>query len=320
LVSLEDDKLAVARRILAQEAGVAVRAIETYNVKGALPMSEQERIDSARNRLVEAPQLLEMESTLCDLSKLCMRIAQKAAAGTKLVIIDQTSWITVPDVDSPFMEASIITRELKQLAKRTNVVIVAIVQVNRAGAAANASGQDLELYHLRDTGRFEQDADGVFIIQRIETETHPAKLVVDLKKHRHGRGNVRVGLVFTPSSTLVEDDAAASEPTLIDTASKPGAEKKERRKVMTTQEFVRKYVSTIPKTKAELRYAAESEIKAYKVDEFVQKAEAAHLIVRVEGGQNQPAKFKRLDAPSGTAPYAPPPLVDEKCDRCENGV
>jgi len=55
------------------------------------------------------------------------------------------------------------TRELKQLAKRLKIPIVLLCQLNREAAKEDGAPQ---LYHLRDSGSIEQDADIVLMLEQ----------------------------------------------------------------------------------------------------------------------------------------------------------
>jgi KaiC/GvpD/RAD55 family RecA-like ATPase len=301
LISLEDDRLAVGRRLLAQEARVAIKALENFKKPGAVTASELTKVDEARGRLRGLP--LRIESLVSDLKQVEALIEREAADGTKLVILDQSSWITVEGAENPFQEASQISRSLKMLAKRMGVVLLVLVQVNRGGAANRANGQDIELNHIRDSGRWEQDADGVLIIQRIDDSTDPALMTVDLKKHRHGPKEQRITLAFTLRTGLIEDDPKALKPGKIEGPTGATAKEATRTaKAMTTEAFVERLVAPFPRSRNQIQYEAEKlGIKPYKANQLLQQAAAVGLALAVEIGPHKERGYQL----ARTGPVAP---------------
>ena len=209
LVSLEDAPAAAVRRMVAQEAKQPIRAVENL-CRFNLDTRHVEAIHSAIGRLRNLP--LDIEGETSDLPSLENLVRAQALAGVKAVILDQSSWVTVPNAQTFYQEASEVARRLKRLASVLKIVVVVLVQVNRAGAGAKSEGKDIELYHIRETGRWEQDCDGAFILQDINEDSDPAVLIVDLKKHRHGPRDLRSQLLFVLPQNLVEDDPKQLEP------------------------------------------------------------------------------------------------------------
>ncbi|MEI6232915.1 MAG: DnaB-like helicase C-terminal domain-containing protein [Planctomycetota bacterium] len=208
-LSLEDDPRAAVRKMLAQQARQPIRAVEDY----ADPCLDQRHVTAIDQGIEELKNLpLDIDGSTCHLNELKALIHYKAVSGTKLVVIDQTSWVQVEGVDNAFTEASKISREIKELAKAENIVILMLVQVNRSGATDRALGKSLELHHIRDSGRWEQDSDGVLVIQGVDGSTDPATMTISLKKHRHGPKELNCLLHFVPSQGLITDHPVHPEP------------------------------------------------------------------------------------------------------------
>jgi replicative DNA helicase len=87
-----------------------------------------------------------------------------------------------------------ISKALKAIAKRGNIPVVALSQLNRE--SLKNSGKRPSLADLRDTGAIEQDADGVILIHRPgyfnpEDDQDSVELIV--AKNRHGElGTVKL--------------------------------------------------------------------------------------------------------------------------------
>ena len=87
-------------------------------------------------------------------------------------------------------EVSAISRGIKLLAMHLKIPIVILAQLNR-----EAADKEPELWHLRESGSIEQDADVVMFLHRAKGEDHSntAKLLV--RKWRNGC-TMEVGLRF----------------------------------------------------------------------------------------------------------------------------
>lgn len=290
LVSLEDCPPSAARRMIAQEARQPLRAVEAYSHPG-LDTRHVEAIDAAVEKLRSLP--LEIEGDVSDLAGLEGLIRLKAETGTQVVILDQSSWVAVPGAQTFYQEASEISRRLKRLAAALKIVMVILVQVNRAGAGAKAEGKDIELYHIRETGRWEQDCDGALILQSIETSTDPAVLRVDLKKHRHGPGELCCHLLFTMPQNLVEDDpdspdAARITPAQVEGDAPPKPE-------WTAERFATEVVpAEWTNTSGIVYLGLRAGLKAYTVREMLKVCESLKLCEARGGSGRVQKEFKRV--------------------------
>ena len=87
-----------------------------------------------------------------------------------------------------------ITGTLKAAAKRLDIPVVLLCQMNREAAKEKRAP---ELFDLRDSGSIEQDADVVFMLEsKMATEK---RLIVWLRKNRAGKKEV--GFVLVPNDT-----------------------------------------------------------------------------------------------------------------------
>lgn len=90
-----------------------------------------------------------------------------------------------------------ITGTLKAVAKRLQIPIILLCQINRESAR---EGRSPELFDLRDSGSIEQDADVVLMLE--SKMTPEQKLYVWLRKNRAGKKEVT--FVLTPNKTYSE--------------------------------------------------------------------------------------------------------------------
>ena len=134
---------------------------------------------------------------LADVSSLSVAelgiLAQNAKAD--IVIVDYLGLLSSanPKV-SEYAQITEISRDLKQLAKRLNCVVLALCQLNRESTVTGAD-KIPKLSQLRSSGAIEQDSDGVLLLHRPEygqtaitrAPTAPQQFFVDIAKNRHGR-------------------------------------------------------------------------------------------------------------------------------------
>ena len=139
--TLEDEDIASARKLVAQESGVPLLALENYKRPGAITQSEAAKVAAAIQRLAPLP--LFIDTTTSDLSAVERAVTLHAAKGVKVVLVDQSSWLHIQESENRFQEASDIARRLKVLAKSLKIVLFVLVQVNRSGPPLYATGKTL---------------------------------------------------------------------------------------------------------------------------------------------------------------------------------
>ena len=145
-----------------------------------------------------------------------IRQRQQVAAGNlALVIVDHLGLL---ESDNPrameYERVSDTTRALKRLAVQTQVPILALCQISRAGRKEIRDRQgrvtanpEPVLSDLRGSGSIEQDADAVVMLHREEVD--PAAKVVPVTAYiRKNRGGPlgAVPLLFHPAHQVFEDD------------------------------------------------------------------------------------------------------------------
>ena len=124
----------------------------------------------------------------------------RSIENLKVIIIDYLGLIRSSNESKKLYEqVTEISRDLKALAKRLNVPVIALCQVNRASVQNKAKKPSLA--DLRDSGSIEQDADGVIMLYRpdyFRTDKDEAdeggidEIQLIVAKNRHGEGNATI--------------------------------------------------------------------------------------------------------------------------------
>ena len=168
--SLEMSKESLLRRMLASEALVDSRSIQT----GFLPKSEKGKLLAALERLMASKMFIDDTPgiTLAEMRAKARRLRQQEG-GLDLIVIDYLQLMTgstganQKKFENRTQEVSSISRGLKALAKEMRVPVVALSQLSRASEQRGGDKKPL-LSDLRESGSIEQDADVVAFIHREE--------------------------------------------------------------------------------------------------------------------------------------------------------
>jgi replicative DNA helicase len=215
--SLEMSKESLVTRLLCSEARV-----DSHKLRGGrLSRDDWGRIPRAMGRLAEAPLYIEDTPGLSVLQIRAKARRLKAEKQDKLdlVIVDYLQLATGHGrFENRTQEVSYISRQLKGIAKELRIPVVALSQLSRA-PEQHGSGPP-QLWHLRESGSIEQDADVVIFIYRErrqddgEGEADPYEGVetrLIISKQRNGpTGEVRV--VFQKPWVRFENGPLAQEP------------------------------------------------------------------------------------------------------------
>jgi len=152
--------------------------------------------------------------SLLDLSRRARVWFRRRKAPSGLLIVDYLQLVTVPERKgaSRENEVSKVSAALKALAKRCNVPVLALCQLNRAAEQAGRPG----LHHLRESGSIEQDADVVMFVHRDRTQQrdgtyalgNDTELIVG--KNRNGPVGTEK-LTFRPETNLFTARSAVAD-------------------------------------------------------------------------------------------------------------
>jgi replicative DNA helicase len=97
------------------------------------------------------------------------------------------------------IEVSMISQQIKAMAKELKIPVIVLSQLSRANEQRNDKEEKPKLSDLRDSGAIEQDADVVFLLRRpsrtaTSKEVNDEQLaIIDVAKNRNGEtGEVKV--------------------------------------------------------------------------------------------------------------------------------
>ena len=220
IFSLEMSSVQLITRMISSETGISSGKLR----KGNLEPHEWEQLNVKVKNLSKAPIFIDDTPSLSifDLRAKARRLASQH--GIKIIIIDYLQLMTAGGSagGNREQEISMISRNLKALAKELSIPVIALSQLSRAVETRGGSKRPL-LSDLRESGAIEQDADIVSFIFRPEyygltewddDEHSPCEGQAEfiVAKHRNG-GLENIRLKFTGHLALFSnlDDGAGSE-------------------------------------------------------------------------------------------------------------
>ncbi|MCO4822766.1 MAG: replicative DNA helicase [Flavobacteriaceae bacterium] len=163
--SLEMASVQLITRLISSETGLSSEKLRT----GKLEKHEWEQLNVKVKALEKAPLFIDDTPSLSifDLRAKARRLASQH--GIKLIVIDYLQLMTGGSSHggNREQEISMISRNLKALAKELSVPVIALSQLSRAVETRGGSKRPL-LSDLRESGAIEQDADIVSFIYRPE--------------------------------------------------------------------------------------------------------------------------------------------------------
>ncbi len=190
--SLEMSKASLLRRMLASQALVNSKAIQT----GMLMRDDRTKLIAGLERLMESKLFIDDTPgiTLAEMRAKARRLKQQHGQ-LDLIVIDYLQLMTgsnpsAKGFENRTQEVSAISRGLKALAKEMRVPVVALSQLSRASEQRGGDKKPL-LSDLRESGSIEQDADVVCFIHREEyydreNEDLKGKAEIIIAKQRNG--------------------------------------------------------------------------------------------------------------------------------------
>jgi replicative DNA helicase len=208
--SLEMSKASLLRRMLASQALVNSKAIQT----GMLMREDRTKLISGLERLMESKLFIDDTPgiTLAEMRAKARRLKQQHGQ-LDMIVIDYLQLMTgsnsnAKGFENRTQEVSAISRGLKALAKEMKVPVVALSQLSRASEQRGGDKKPL-LSDLRESGSIEQDADVVCFIHREEyydreNEDLKGKAEIIIAKQRNGPTGV-IHLAYLADYTRFEN-------------------------------------------------------------------------------------------------------------------
>lgn len=162
IFSLEMSARSLYNRILSAETGVSGVDIK----RNRLSFQEQSALVAAHGILAELPIIID-ETAGTSLQSLKAKAKRmKRENNIQLLVVDYLQLITPPKTDNREQQISIISRNLKVIAKELQIPVIALSQLNRE--VEKRPDKRPHLSDLRESGSLEQDADIVLFINRLE--------------------------------------------------------------------------------------------------------------------------------------------------------
>jgi replicative DNA helicase len=201
--SLEMSKESLLRRMLAGEASVGARKLQT----GFLGRDDKGKLQDALERLMESKLYVDDTPgiTLAEMRAKARRLKQQEGR-LDLIVIDYLQLMSgstsngKKGPENRTQEVSAVSRGLKALAKELRVPVVALSQLSRGSEQRTGDKKPL-LSDLRESGSIEQDADVVCFIHREEyydreNEDLKGKAEIIIAKQRNGpTGSVQMAYI-----------------------------------------------------------------------------------------------------------------------------
>ena len=211
IFSLEMSKESLLRRMLASEALVGSRKLQT----GTMLREDRGKLMGALERLMESKMFIDDTPgiTLAEMRAKARRLKQQEGR-LDLIVVDYLQLMTGTNAtgkkgfENRTQEVSSISRGLKALAKEMKIPVVALSQLSRGSEQRTGDKKPL-LSDLRESGAIEQDADVVAFIHREEyydrdNEDVKGKAEIIIAKQRNGpTGSIQ--LAFLADYTRFEN-------------------------------------------------------------------------------------------------------------------
>ena len=161
IFSLEMSKESLTQRMLCAHARIDAHKVRT----GMLSPSDWPKLTQSAGKLSEAPIYIDDSPgvTILELRAKARRL--KSRQGIGLIVIDYLQLMEEPNrSENRQQEISVISRNLKALARELSVPVIAVSQLSRAPERRESFRPRLS--DLRESGAIEQDADVVLLLFR----------------------------------------------------------------------------------------------------------------------------------------------------------
>lgn len=178
IFSFEMPQKQVLKRMMHAMSGVNPRAIK----EGRITDAEKDKIRES-SKAVEKMDIFTSHSVRDADDLIIQARAMVRKHGIKLIIIDYLQ--LVPWDAKKFSKAagvSDISHKVKQMAIELNVAVILLSQVNRDGARSDGG---LEVYHLRDSGDIENDADVIIMMYPEQMDMNKATYVDNVGEYKN---------------------------------------------------------------------------------------------------------------------------------------
>ncbi|MDP3722627.1 MAG: replicative DNA helicase [Candidatus Omnitrophota bacterium] len=206
IFSLEMSKESLVQRMLCSHARINAHSVRS----GMLATSDWPNLTKAAGKLSEAPIYIDDSPTLSVLELRAKARRLKSQHNIGLLLLDYLQLMEESRyAENRQQEISVISRNLKAMARELNVPVIAVSQLSRAPERRESFRPRLS--DLRESGAIEQDADVVLMLFREEyyhfTEENKGSAEVIIAKQRNGpTGTVKLAFLkdYTRFETLAQ--------------------------------------------------------------------------------------------------------------------
>jgi replicative DNA helicase len=177
IFSLEMPQKQISKRMIGSLSKVDLARIE----EGVASQADRDKVNESIDKLKSIP--LHTVHSVKNVASIASDVRRyKREKGIKLVVID---YLQLIPFDSNRMGKAdgiaMISQKIKQIALENNVAIILLSQLNREGARSDKP----DLYHLKDSGSIENDADIVLIMNCKENDPELAKCTDKFGPYMH---------------------------------------------------------------------------------------------------------------------------------------
>jgi len=204
IFSLEMPVEALTKRMLSGRAQVNMWRLNREMIPRNEKAELTARLIKAREELRAAPIYVDDTAGLDVMDLRARARRMKKQFGIELIVIDYLQLCNCREGarQSRQIEVSMISQQIKAMAKELKVPVIVLSQLSRANEQRNDKEEKPKLSDLRDSGAIEQDADVVFLLRR-PSRTASSKdvddktlAIVDIAKNRNGEtGEVKMSFV-----------------------------------------------------------------------------------------------------------------------------
>ena len=229
IFSLEMPVEQLTKRMLAGRAQVNMWRLNRNLVSRNEKQAMTERLMQAMGELRSAPFVVDDTAGLDVMDLRARARRMKKQHGIELIVIDYLQLCTCREGarQSRQIEVSMISQQIKAMAKELKVPVIVLSQLSRANEQRGDKYEKPKLSDLRDSGAIEQDADVVFLLRRPSRNSNDPEsqdmtlAYVDIAKNRNGEtGEVKMSFIREhtrfldrePEHTAVENFQSSEPP------------------------------------------------------------------------------------------------------------
>lgn len=207
IFSLEMTAVQLTSRLISMEAEFSSEKLR----KGDLTSEDFINMNHKISKLAEAPIFIDDTPALSVFDFRAKARRLKSQHGVGLIVIDYLQLMTMGagKKGNREQEVSMISQNLKAIAKELNIPIIALSQLSRAVETRDRGSKKPQLSDLRESGSLEQDADLVMFLYRpeyygitVDDDGNSTEGIAEviIAKHRNGRVGSEQ-LMFIPHLT-----------------------------------------------------------------------------------------------------------------------